>query len=89
MPKTIIKSIRLRQDIAELIDHQAGANFTQKFETMVTKAIWEMPQAQKDLQIINKQIEEKKAELRKLSTKTQYLAAKLNQISQNIDQITI
>lgn len=32
--KSNIRSIRISNDMAELIDRQAGANFTEKWETL-------------------------------------------------------
>ena len=43
MAKTNIRSIRFSDDLAELIERQAGRSFTEKFENLVTRRVWERP----------------------------------------------
>ena len=47
--KSNIRSIRISDKMAELIDQQAGANFTEKWENLVTRCIWELPEQEKKL----------------------------------------
>lgn len=41
--KSNIRSIRISDKMAELIDQQAGNNFTEKWENLVTRCVWELP----------------------------------------------
>ena len=69
--KTNIRSIRFSDELAELIDRQAGNTFTEKFENLVTRCVWELPQREAELKEVQKQVrqEEKRlAELRKRRT---------------------
>lgn len=68
--KNNIRSIRFSDELAELIDRQNGDTFTEKFENLVTKCVWELPQKEKELEQIEEEIQEKRAELKELSTKT-------------------
>lgn len=66
--KPNIRSIRFSDELAELIDKQAGNTFTEKFENLVTRCVWELPQKEAELEKVQKQIrreEERLAELRK------------------------
>ena len=64
--KNNIRSIRFSDELAELIDRQIGKTFTEKFENLVTRCIWELPQKEAELERINKQIDEKRQELKTL-----------------------
>ena len=50
--KNNIRSIRFSDELAELIDRQIGDTFTQKFENLVTKCVWELPNREKQLKDI-------------------------------------
>ena len=64
--KNNIRSIRFSDDLAELIDRQAGRTFTEKFEGLITRCVWELPEKEEELKRIQKQIDERKQELREL-----------------------
>ena len=65
--KSNIKTLRLSDDMINLIEQQAGENFTAKFEALVTRCIWELPAQEAELQRIGKEIEQKREQLRQLS----------------------
>ena len=54
--KNNIRSIRFSDELAELIDRQQGQTFTQKFENLITRCVWELPQKEKQLQQIQERI---------------------------------
>lgn len=64
--KNNIRSIRFSDELAELIDRQVGKTFTEKFENLVTRCVWELPRKEAELEEINQQIEKKKQELKNL-----------------------
>ncbi len=64
--KPNIRSIRFSDELAELIEQQAGDTFTQKFEGLITRCVWELPEKEEELKRIQKQIDERKQELREL-----------------------
>ena len=75
-----IRSIRFSDELAELIDRQVGESFTAKFENLVTRCVWELPQKEKELTQVEKQIKEKRAQLTKMSTQAGELGATLNEL---------
>lgn len=58
-----IRSMRFSDEILEMIESQAGDTFTAKFEALVTRCMWELPNKQKQLAEIQKQIENEKKRL--------------------------
>ena len=57
--KNNIRSIRFSDELAELIDRQVGDTFTEKFENLVTKCVWELPQKEERIKELDKEIERK------------------------------
>lgn len=78
--KNNIRSIRFSDELAELIDRQVGDTFTQKFENLVTRCVWELPKKEEELEQIEQQIQKKRAELKEIYKKT----AEWRQTIQNI-----
>ena len=54
--KTNIRSIRFSDELAELIEGQQGQNFTEKFENLVTRCVWEVPAREKELAELERRI---------------------------------
>ena len=54
--KNNIRSIRFSDELAELIDRQVGNTFTEKFENLVTRCVWELPQKERELERLNQEI---------------------------------
>lgn len=67
--KGFIRSIRISDDMAELIDKQAGKNFTEKWENLVTRCVWELPEREKELEALEKRIASKKQEMAEASNR--------------------
>lgn len=76
--KTYIRSIRFTEEMADLIDRQAGDSFTAKFEALVTHCVWELPAAEAELERINQQIREKRQEYKKLYHEASAIRAHMN-----------
>lgn len=71
--KSTIRSIRISDDMAELIDRQAGANFTEKWENLVTRCVWELPKKEELLKRIQKDIDRERKRLYDLQHATEQL----------------
>ena len=82
--KNNIRSIRFSDELAELIDQQVGRTFTEKFENLITRCVWELPQKEKDLAHINEDIIEKRKLLGRLSSRANAYAKILNDLERNI-----
>ena len=71
--KNNIRSIRFSDELAELIDRQVGDTFTQKFEGLITRCVWELPQKEKELAHIQADIQRKREQLYNLQRATEQL----------------
>lgn len=78
--KSNIRSIRISDDMAELIDRQAGANFTEKWENLVTRCVWELPQKEEQLKAIQARIDQERQRLYDLQRATEQLRILENDI---------
>ena len=72
--KNNIRSIRFSDELAELIDHQVGRTFTEKFENLVTRCVWELPGKEAELKRLDKEISRKQKEFQKLSAQLEKLS---------------
>lgn len=81
MPKkNNIRSIRFSDELAELIDHQQGDTFTQKFENLITRCVWELPAKEEQLRQLDQQIQEKKILLNKITAQIKALRMTINDL---------
>jgi len=71
--KPNIRSIRFSDELAELIDRQAGGTFTEKFENLITRCIWELPKKEAELKRIQQWINEERERLSRLQRATEQL----------------
>lgn len=71
--KGIIRSIRISDEMAELIGQQVGKNFTEKWENLVTKCIWEQTQKEEQLQEIQAKINRENQRLQDMQRATEQL----------------
>lgn len=85
--KNNIRSIRFSDDLAELIDRQVGNSFTEKFENLITKCVWELPQKEHQIKIIEEIIAEKRKELAGLRSKTGELQKHLYNIMSKMNSL--
>lgn len=73
--KNNIRSIRFSDELAELIDRQVGDTFTQKFENLITRCVWELPQKEEQLARIQADIQRERERLYNLQRATEQLRA--------------
>lgn len=81
MKKNNIRSIRFSNELAELIDRQVGNSFTEKFENLITRCVWELPAREKELQRINQEIRQKRQQLAEMSSHYCKAARTLEELS--------
>lgn len=60
-------TVRLNEDVIELVNQQAGDTFTQKFENLITRCVWELPQIEKQLKEYRQKVKREQAQLSKIS----------------------
>lgn len=73
MAKNNIRSIRFSDELADLIDRQAGDTFTQKFESLITRCVWELPKQEKRLERVREEIKQEQQRLYDLQKATEQL----------------
>ena len=71
--KNNIRSIRFSDEMAELTDRQVGDTFTQKFENLVARCVWELPEKERQLEQIQEQISRERRRLADLQKAAQEL----------------
>lgn len=81
MAKNNIRSIRFSDELAELIDRQVGDTFTQKFENLITRCVWELPKKEEQLKRLDTEISKKRDELARLRSKVYRLENDLLKIT--------
>ena len=71
--KNNIRSIRISDEMAELIDRQAGSNFTEKWENLVTRCVWELPRQEERLAAVQEKIKQEQERLYNFQRATEQL----------------
>lgn len=71
--KNNIRSMRFSDEILEMIESQAGDTFTAKFEALVTRYMWELPQKERELAEINQKIAAQRKELERIKKRAMAL----------------
>ena len=80
MRKTNIRSIRFTDELVELIDRQVGDTFTARLENLVTRCVWELPERERQLAELDRQIAVKRKELMRLNEKAVMLGRTLGKV---------
>ena len=83
--KPNIRSIRFSDEMAELIDRQAGNTFTEKFENLVTRCVWELPQKEAKLKEVQKQVRQEEKRLAELRKRREKLDQAISDIQRKLD----
>ena len=78
--KNNIRSIRFSDELAELIDRQVGRTFTEKFENLVTRCVWELPQKEQELERLKQEIRQKQQQLQEMKNQVYKLSGTINQL---------
>ena len=83
--KPNIRSIRFSDELAELIDRQVGNTFTEKFENLVTRCVWELPQKEAELERLEEKIQQERKRLAELQKRRTKLEQIMQSFQQNLD----
>lgn len=86
--KNNIRSIRISNDILELIEAQAGENFTQKYEALITRCFYDLPAVERRLERINQEILQKLKLLNDLARKADAYAAALRNMERDMQSLS-
>jgi len=85
--KNNIRSIRISDDILELIEAQAGENFTQKYEALITRCFYELPAVERRLEQLEQQIQMKRTQLTQISNQANAFAAAFRNMELNMQSL--
>ena len=83
--KPNIRSIRFSDELAQLIDRQAGNSFTEKFENLITRCVWELPQKEAELKRVQEELQQERKRLADLRERREKLDRAIQSIQQNLD----
>lgn len=84
--KNNIRSIRFSDELAELIDRQVGRTFTEKFENLVTRCVWELPGKEAELERLDQEIKKKRQQLSEMSEQTWRISNTLRVLEETINR---
>jgi len=84
-----IRSIRISDQMAELIDQQVGNNFTEKWENLVTRCVWELPKAEQRLEEVKKQIQNERERLHELHDLYNKLRRTFEELQRRMSSLTV
>lgn len=82
--KNNIRSIRFSDELAELIDRQVGDTFTQKFENLITRCVYELPKKEEQLAYYDQEIEKRRKQLDQLAQRVMKYSAQLNNLERQL-----
>ena len=87
MAKNNIRSIRFSDELAELIDRQTGDTFTQKFENLVTRCVWELPRKEAEIKRLDAEIKRKRQDLTSMNEEYSQMSYTLNRIRPELNHL--
>lgn len=85
--KNNTKCLRLSDAIIEMIEAQTGDTFTAKFEGLVTRCMWELPEKEKQLAIIQKEVDREGHRLGELSSDVYKFRRILNNLNMQAQRL--
>lgn len=85
--KNNIRSIRFSDELAELIDRQQGSSFTQKFENLIIRCVWELPAKEDELKQIESRIKEKRKQLQEMTAQAEKLRMTINSLLPKVREL--
>ena len=80
-------TVRLNEDVIELIERQQGETFTQRFENLVTRCVWELPQVEKQLTSYREKVKREQRQLSKLSGEVGQYRQLMMQLDQKLGSL--
>lgn len=83
--KPNIRSISFSDELAELIERQVGNTFTEKFENLVTRCVWELPQREAELKRVQEELQQERKRLTDLRKRREKLDQVISDIQRRLD----
>ena len=83
-----VTSIRIPDDIDELINQQIGDTYTQKFTNLVTRCVWELPTKEAELKKVEEQIQRKQQMYQQLFLQYNKLEGTIRDLTYRVNALT-
>ena len=81
------RNIRITDQMLELIEQQAGDNFTEKWENLVTRCVWELQEKETKLKRLEDQINKKQQQMAEASSRYARMINQLSTLEQKMYQL--
>lgn len=78
--KNNTKCLRLSDELIEMIESQIGTTFTQKFENLVTRCMWELPEKEAELKRIEDLIKKRQEQLLSMGQQIRKMESTINDL---------
>lgn len=85
--KSNIRSMRFSDDILAMIESQTGETFTAKFESLVTRCMWELPQREEELKGIQERIDYERKNLRYIQDQKRKLEQNISNLNYSLQSV--
>lgn len=85
MPKENIRSIRMSDEIMEIVNQQQGRNFTEKFERLVYNCYMLTDQKSKEIKKLDEDIQIQREKLKYMAEQTTKLKNEQNAVSRALN----
>ena len=85
--KSNIRSMRFSDEIIEMIEAQVGDTFTQKFENLVTRCVWELPKKEQELKEIQERIAHERNNLRYVQDTKRKLEQNIRDLNYSLENV--
>lgn len=82
MAKGNLRSFRYSDKVAELLERQEGNSLNEKFENLVLYCYEQVPQVERDLAFLQKQIDAKRKECRNLCSRLSEVSSLIGTLEQ-------
>ena len=82
------RNIRITDQMLELIEQQVGNNFTEKWENLVTRCVWELPHVEDKLKFYNDLIEKRSKEVDRLNQQIRAMHDTIYDLRPRIEAMT-
>lgn len=87
--KSNIRSMRFSDKIIKMIESQAGETFTAKFEALVQRCMWELPNKERELERINKEIAEQRKRRDQIKDQADKIYGQINNMKYSLQNMEL
>lgn len=82
--KNNIRSMRFSDEMIEIIEAQVGDTFTAKFEALVTRCMWELPEKERQKEVLEQAIKSRREQLGRMTNKVDSYRKRLYEMDRQL-----